>query len=154
MFDKIKEAIRRIESLSENKRLKVISHFDTDGVTSAAIFSRALERCGKKFSLEIVKGLDEEFVKKLSDEEVLIFLDLASNSLDYLKEKKTEVFIFDHHEVVQEIPDNVFIVNPFLEKCEIISSAAICYLFAKSLSMENSNLANLAVIGMVGDLYE
>jgi single-stranded-DNA-specific exonuclease len=154
MLEKIKETIDRIDSLSRSKKLKVISHFDTDGITSAAIFSRALERWGKKFSLEVVKGLDEDIVKNLPEEEVLIFLDLASNSMDYLKEKNTEIFVFDHHEIIQDIPKNVFVVNPFLEECEMVSSAAVCYLFAKTLSLENKNLANLAVIGMVGDMYE
>ncbi|MFH1290271.1 MAG: DHH family phosphoesterase [Nanoarchaeota archaeon] len=154
MLEKIKTAIGRIDELSKTKPLKVISHFDTDGITSAAIFSRALTRKGKKFSLQIVKGLDEGFVKNLPEDHVLIFLDLASGSLDYLKDKKTEVFVFDHHEIVQEIPENVFMVNPLLEKTEPLCSAAICYLFAKELNVHNIDLANLAVVGMVGDLHE
>jgi RecJ-like exonuclease len=156
MLNKLGLAIGKIDELSKNKKLKVISHFDTDGITSAAIFARALARWEKEFSLEIVKGLDEEFIKNLPEDEILIFLDLASNSLDYLKEKKTEVFVFDHHELENtlEIPENVFIVNPVLENGEDISAAAICYLFAKEVSLENKDLANLAVVGMVGDLRE
>jgi len=154
MLEKIKLSIEKIDSLSQIKPLKVISHYDTDGITSAAIFSRALQRWGKKFSLEIVKSLDESYISNLSDNEVLIFLDLASGSLDHLKKKNTEVFIFDHHEVINEIPKNVFMVNPLLEKGDIISGAGISYLFAKALSLRNKDLANLAVIGMVGDLLE
>ncbi|MEK6800647.1 MAG: DHH family phosphoesterase, partial [Nanoarchaeota archaeon] len=104
MFDKIELAVKRIDELSKNKRIKIISHFDTDGITSAAIFSKALARWGKTFSLEIVKGLDEEYIKCLSNDEILIFLDLASGSLNYLGNKKTEIFVFDHHEITQEIP--------------------------------------------------
>jgi len=154
MLEKIKEAIKRIESLSASKPIKIVSHFDTDGITSAAIFSRAMERWGKSFSLEIVKGLDEDFVKNLPEDHVLIFLDLASGSLGYLEEKKTEVFIFDHHEIVNEIPENVMMINPILNKEEPISAAAICYLMAKEISEDNRDLANLAVLGMVGDLHE
>jgi len=154
MLDKIKIAIQKIDELSKSKPLKIISHYDTDGITSAAIFSRALQRWNKKFSLQIVKGLEEDFIKNLPENEVLIFLDLASNSLKYLKDKKTEVFILDHHEVTDEIPENVFIINPLLENKEPISGAAVCYLFAKTLSLENKDLANLAVIGMVGDSLE
>ncbi len=85
----------------------------------------------------------------------MIFLDLASGSLGYLAKKKTEVFVFDHHELVQEIPNNVFMVNPVLhDDEEPICSAAICYLFAKSLNHENKDLAHLAVLGMVGDMHE
>src|SRR3989338_5462766 len=154
MIEKIKAAIERIDKLSEKKSLGVVSHFDTDGITSAAIFSRTLTRWGKKFSLEVVKGLEENFIKNLPDDEVLIFLDLASGSLDYLKNKKTEVFIFDHHEIVQEIPENVFMINPLISGFEKLSSAAICYLFARELSSQNKDLANLAIIGMVGDLND
>lgn len=154
LIEKIKEAISRLEEASNVKSFKIVSHFDTDGITSAAIFSRALARWGKSFSLEIVKGLDEEFVRNLSDKDVLIFLDLASGSLDYLRDKNTEVFVFDHHEIVQEIPKNVFMINPFHEKEENLCSATICYLFAKELSVANMDLANLAVIGTVGDVLD
>ena len=154
MLEQIKLAIEKIEDLSKNKPIKVISHFDTDGITSAAIFSRALQRWKKPFSLEIVKGLEGSFINKLPEDHILIFLDLASNSLDYLKSKKTEVFIFDHHEIVSEIPSNVTMINPLFSKEEPLSSAGICYLFAKALSDENRDLSSLAVIGMVGDLLE
>lgn len=154
MLNKIKLAIQKIEELSKTKHLRIISHYDTDGITSAAIFSRALQRWNKKFSLAIVKGLEEEFINSLPENEVLIFLDLASGSLRHLKNKKTEVFIFDHHEIVDSIPENVTMINPIFENQEAISAAAVCYLFAKSLSLENKDLANLAVIGMVGDSLE
>lgn len=154
LIDRIQEAILRIDEVSSKKSLKVISHFDTDGITSAAIFSRALARWGKSFSLEIVKGLEEDFVRGLGDNEVLIFLDLASGSLEYLRNKKTEVFVFDHHEIIAEIPENVFMVNPSHEKEENMCSAMICYLFAKELSVVNKDLANLAVIGTVGDILD
>lgn len=154
MLNKIKSAIQKIEELSKSKPIKIISHYDTDGITSAAIFARALQRWNKKFSLKVVKGLEEDFISSLPENEILIFLDLASNSLKYLKNKKTEVFIFDHHEVTDAIPENVVMINPFLENKEQISGAAVCYLFAKTLSEQNKDLANLAVIGMVGDSLE
>jgi RecJ-like exonuclease len=157
MLEKIKSAIERIDSLSEKKPIKVISHFDTDGITSAAIFSRALSKWNKHFSLEILKSLEKHHIDSLPEDHILIFLDLASNSLDYLKEKKTEIFILDHHEITQDIPENVTMINPVIDHTEQISSAAICYLFAKSISSNRkdlANLANLAVIGMVGDILE
>jgi RecJ-like exonuclease len=137
------------------KPIRVISHYDTDGITSAAVFSRTLQRMNKRFSLQIVKGLEEQFIKNLSDNELIIFLDLASNSLEYLKDKKTDIIILDHHEITQKIPDNVILINPLLYHThEIISGAGVCYLFAKHVSKSNTDLANLAVIGMVGDTME
>ena len=154
MLTGIKEAINRIDALGNSKPLKVIGHFDTDGITSSAIFSRAMNRWGKKFSLEIVKGLEESFIDSLGEESVLIFLDLASGSLEQLSKKKTEVFIFDHHELTCEVPKNVFMVNPHLTNEENVCTATICYLFAEELSSQNKDLANLAVLGMVGDQHE
>ena len=154
MLEKIKLAIEKLEVLSAEKPFKVISHFDTDGITSAAIFSRALSRWGKKFSLEIVKSLDEEFIRHLPEDHVLIFLDLASGSFNYLEKKNTEIFVFDHHEVISEVPKNVFMINPTLEDYEELSASAVCYLFAKDLSSTNLDLATLAVIGMIGDSQE
>src|SRR3989338_6467924 len=144
MREKLQEAIRLIDEISKKKPIKVISHYDTDGITSAAIFTRALQRWNKKFSLQIVKGLDEQVIQSLPEDHLLIFLDLASGSLDYLKNKKTEVLIFDHHEIIQDIPSNVVMINPLLENHEMVSGAGICYLFAKMLSEYNRDLAHLA----------
>jgi len=154
MINTIKQAIIKLDNLSKSKPIKIISHFDTDGITSAAIFSKALSKWQKSFSLEIVKNLEESTVKSLPDNHILIFLDLASNSLDYLKQKNTEVFILDHHEIIQEIPNNVTLINPHLTKEEIISSAAICYLFAKELGKADREMATLAILGMIGDSLE
>lgn len=151
MLENISKIIEKIKS--SKKPLKIVSHFDTDGITSAAIFSRALQRAEIKFSMEIVKGLEKSYIESLSDSNTLIFLDLASNSLEELKTKNTEILILDHHEITQKIPENVTIVNPFQEK-KSLCSAAICYLFAKELSPQNKDLATLAVIGMVGDNHE
>src|SRR3989344_2747827 len=155
IIEGIKLAIGRIGELSKDKSIKIISHFDTDGICSAVIFSRAMERWGKEFSLKIVKNLDEQFVKRLKGEDILIFLDLGSGSLNYFKEMKNEIFIFDHHEIVDESPSNVILINSSSHfGDEPLSGAAICYLFARELSSENKDLATLAIIGMVGDLHE
>lgn len=154
MKEIINLAIKRIDELSKTKPIKIISHYDTDGITSAAIFSRALQRWNKNFSLEIVKGLEESFINTLPENNVLIFLDLASNSLDILKNKKTEIFILDHHEIIQQVPENIMMINPRSSLGENISSAAICYLFAKALDHNNIDLANLAILGMIGDVLE
>ena len=56
MLEKIKEGLDRIKLLSREKEIKIISHFDTDGITSAAIFSKAMAREGMRFSVEIVNN--------------------------------------------------------------------------------------------------
>ena len=65
---------------------------------------------------------------------MLLFLDLASASLNYLENKKTQVYILDHHELHQKIPANIQIINPHLFNEEPVCSAGLSYLFAKSLN--------------------
>jgi len=74
--------------------------------------------------------------------------------LGNLKNKKTDIIILDHHEIIQEIPENVVMINPMLDKSDMLSGAGICYQFAKTLSSDNIDLSNLAVIGMVGDFMD
>lgn len=152
--EQIEKAIVALSLESKSKPIRVISHFDTDGITSAAIISRTLQRWNKQFTLSIVKNLEQEYIKNLPENEILLFVDLASGSLDYLREKTNPIFILDHHEIIQDIPSHIHMVNPVIKKEDPISSAGICYLFAKTLSKQNRDLASLAIIGMVGDMLE
>jgi RecJ-like exonuclease len=150
----IQKAIDKIEAASKTKKIRIISHYDTDGITSAAIFSRAMQRWKKSFSIDIVKNLEDSYVQQLPTNELIILLDLGSGSLDELAKRGAETVIFDHHEVLQAIPENVLLVNPLVLGHEAISGAGVCYLFAKALSDHNRDLATLAVIGMVGDSFD
>lgn len=137
-----------------DKPVMVISHHDTDGITSASILAKALKRLDKRFTLRIVKNLEKEFIETLPKDHVLFFLDLASSNLEEIKKLGTEAFILDHHEVPESIPDGVFIVNPHLHEKELLSGAGLTYLFSKAISHDNMDLAPLAVIGMVGDMLD
>src|SRR3989338_7440280 len=102
----------------ENKPIRIISHFDTDGITSASILAKVFSRLDKKFTLRIVKGLTQEILTeelKRNDREILMFSDLASGSLEYFQDLKNEIFIFDHHEIHSEkLNPKINILNPHL----------------------------------------
>jgi len=140
------------EAREEN--FEIISHFDTDGITSAVIMMNALKRLDKKFSLRIVKNLTKEMVSHLDRNKTIVFLDLASGSLEEIgKAGLKRVFVLDHHELdVETIPSNVEILNPHLFVGESLSSSALTYLFCKKLDKKNSEFVKLAVLGMVGDM--
>ena len=151
----IEKIAKEFLETSKNKKICVISHFDTDGIASAAIITKTLKKLDKEFSIEIIKNLEKEFIFKLPKEKIILFLDLASGSLENIKNAGLEdVFILDHHEIVQEIPDNVQIANPQLHNKQKISGSGITYLFCKSLDSGNKELAKLAVLGMIGDRLE
>jgi len=151
----IEKVSKEFITQSKDKEIQVISHFDTDGITSATIMIQTLKKLDKKFSLKIVKSLEEDFIYNLPRNKIILFLDLASGSLDYIKESELKnVFIIDHHEVVQEIPDNVNIINPELHDKQKISGSCLTYLFCKQMHPETKEFAKLAILGMIGDMLD
>src|SRR4030042_3214229 len=151
----ITKVVEKFLEKIKNKPIEIISHFDTDGISSAAIMIKTLKRMDKKFSVKIVKRLEEDFIENLSSEKIILFLDLASGSLDKIAESELkDVFIIDHHEIIQKIPKNVEIINPELHEKQKISSSGLTYLFCKEINHQNKELAKLAVLGMIGDCLE
>ena len=151
----IERIAEKFIELSLNKEILILSHFDTDGITSAAILIQALKKMDKRFSVKIMKRLEDDEISKLPKDKLIIFLDLASGSLNQIaKANLKDVFIIDHHEVIQEIPDCVNIVNPFLNGKEELSSSSLVYLFCKKINEENKEFAKLAILGMIGDCME
>ncbi len=141
---------------SKDKKIQLVSHFDTDGITSAAIFSKTLERLNIQFSVKILKALDKKEIGLFPKEKIILLLDLGSSYLQELSELENEIFIIDHHELSEKIvPKNINIVNPHVIKdYEDLCSAELAYLVSKKISKENKDLAHLAIIGMVGDTME
>jgi single-stranded-DNA-specific exonuclease len=149
---KIEYVVKKFLSDIKGKDLQIISHFDTDGITSAAIIIQALQKLDQKFSLKIIKNLDKNFIDTLDKNRPVLFVDLASSNLEKIKESQIEsVYIIDHHEVTEEIPLNVEIINPVLHEKQLISSSGLAYLFAKEISIDNKKYAKLAILGMIGD---
>ena len=153
--EQIKKGVSEFLEKSKDKEILIVSHFDTDGITSAAIMIQALKKLDKIFSVKILKNLEEKFIYNLPENKLILFLDLASGSLDSIsKSNLKDVFIIDHHEIVQRIPDNVFIINPELHNKQKISGSGLTYLFCKEMNQGNKEFAKLAVLGMIGDMLD
>ncbi|MFH1889827.1 MAG: DHH family phosphoesterase [Nanoarchaeota archaeon] len=151
----IKKKAEKFLERTKNKEIFLISHFDTDGITSATIMIQTLRKLDRKFTVKILKSLEEKFVRKLPRDKVILFLDLASGSLDFIEEEKLEdVFIIDHHEVSKEIPDGVEMINPWFNGKEKLSSSGLVYLFCNEINPDNKKHGKLAVLGMIGDFSE
>ncbi len=155
--DKIKSVKESFLKKSENKEINLISHFDTDGISSAAIMIQTLKKLDKRFKVTILKNLEKEFIKKIPKDEFTLFLDLGSGSIEQIKEAGIkDVFIIDHHQIDSkvEIPPQIEIINPELYEKQKISASGLTYLFCKELNPENKKFAKLAILGMIGDTLE
>ena len=158
--DKFKDIIENIE----NPKIRVITHYDCDGITSGAILSRAFQRADIKFHLTIISQLErkvlESLVKEFENVEngVLFILDLGGD-FELIKKIKAKIFILDHHDLKSQlsITQNIFLMHPLYfdnSGKDEICGAGLCYLFSKAVSKDNTDLSSLAIIGMIGDRHE
>ena len=139
-----------------SKEVHIVSHIDADGITAGSIAYQTLKRLGKDHSIEFVKQLDEEVLKRLKDEnhELVWFTDLGSSvSVDYPAINK---IITDHH-ACPENSDLSFHLNPHLFGLDggyEISGAGTTYLVARVIDKKNIDLSSLAIVGACGDLQD
>ena len=133
----------------------VVSHYDADGITSAAILVSALRSIGKDVRFVNVKQLYSDQVQEIKDMgSAFIFSDLGIGQISILLDQMHAPFIvLDHHEIPpgREYP---YLLHPHLfgiDGSRELSGAGVSYIFARALS-GRKDLAALAVIGAVGDV--
>ena len=153
----VKRGVSRFKDT--NGPVRIISHLDCDGLSAAAILTRAMFNEDRPFNLSIVRSLTEDVLREIAAEsyKVVVLSDLGSGSLkeinNILSEK--EVFILDHHLYHQiELNKNIHFINPVacgLSEDEI-SGAGVAYLFSKTLNEKNKESAYLALLGAIGDI--
>lgn len=155
LLDEINKVAKIAKSLVKEKNVKVFTQFDSDGICSAAILTKMLLRENVNFQLTVLKQLTSETFQKISasENDFLIFADFGSGQLDLLENffSKTHVLILDHHEPMQKSHMNLFHINPLLFGEKEMSASIICYLFAKAMDINNTDLVGVAITGAIGD---
>jgi hypothetical protein len=151
---KANQAVAELKALKLKEAL-IVHHDDADGLCSAAITKRALEREGikpKTFCLEKVYSEVIEDIHSKSGQ-VVFYVDIGSAHADTLSEYnqgRNLTIILDHHDPKSSTDLKVLDLNleNFGFKGETdFSGATCCYLFAKMLSEANVDLAYLALVG-------
>lgn len=137
-------------------QIRVVSHYDADGISSAAIMVETLIREGRDFHLTVVKQLSEDIIESLAREgrEVIIILDMGSGQLEMIKKhlSSSKVIICDHHQIEGTAGENVIHINSVLAGVEDnISGSGVTYIVSRTLNPENADLSQLAIIGAIGD---
>lgn len=138
---------------SKNSHIKLISHIDADGISSAAIMSLALDRLGINHDVHFT-SLDGIPSLELGD--LTIFLDMGSGQIDYLlaEHNDKEIIIVDHHQ--GDYPESPFLeINPNkfgYSGSEEVSGSGLSYLLSLELDSNNKDLSSIAIVGAVGDM--
>jgi single-stranded DNA-specific DHH superfamily exonuclease len=64
-LEEIERVARIFKSIVKQKKVKIFSHIDADGLASAAILSKMMLRLGQNFELKTFKQLTESQIKKI-----------------------------------------------------------------------------------------
>ncbi len=160
----VEEAARAFSLAGKSETIRLVSHLDADGLSSAAVIIKTLLRENRKYCLSIVPQLTEEVATQLAAESYgcYVFTDLGTGQFGLLKKHLAvngkKVFILDHHYIQGEsAAENIVHVNPHLagiESSREISGAGVSYLFSRALNDKNRGLAHIALIGAIGDMQE
>ena len=133
----------------------IVHHDDADGLCSAAITKKALERerirvktfCLEKIYTEVVEDLHSRAGQ------VIFYVDIGSSHADLISEynkSRNLTIILDHHDPKPSRDPRVLDLNleNFGFKGETdFAGATCCYLFAKRLNNDNVDLSYLALVG-------
>ena len=157
-FKEIDRVANITKALLKEKSVKIVSHYDADGLTAASIIVKALTREGANFKIRVIKQLTEAEIERLdvTGDDFLIFVDLGSGQINNLRSilEKTQILILDHHDPIRKEHMNLFHINPLVFGEEEISGAMVTYLFAKALNKQNTDLIDLAIVGAIGDVMD
>lgn len=174
--DSMKDALHRAADIvRSSKHPLAISHIDADGITAMAIVVFLLERTNLQPIWKNIHQLNSETILEVRDlvrehkPDLVIFSDLGTGQIrlihEYIEPEPyvNHIIILDHHlppnhSGLSEGPfksDKILEINPSnhdLSGSYDVSGAGVSFLLAYTLSTENSNLAELAVVGASGDL--
>jgi len=155
--DFLKKASEIISSFPSSTKIRAISHYDADGITSAAIICKALYRAGYDFQATLMRNPFDKGLARVSKEEndLIIFSDMGSGQIDTIEKMDCKAIIIDHHQYLKEktsenvlqINANLFGINGNYEAC----GATLSYALAKAIDPKNKDLVYLAIAGATGD---
>lgn len=163
VLDESKELVKRARAAASfldglDNPVRVVAHYDCDGISSAVIAHEGLDRAGVEFEISFVEELNEEVMQELyaeAFEPVWLFVDIGSGQVDAVNAvlDRETVIIADHHEPGDGTVD--FHVNPHevgIDGGEHISGAGVTYLLMRTLDGDNTDLLKYALIGATGDI--
>src|SRR6056300_1080080 len=112
------------KNLNRQNKILIIGDYDVDGCMSTSLLVNFLKKKSARVNFFIPDrfkdgyGANKDLIKKLIkqfDPNLIIFLDCGSNSYDaikYIKTKKIESLIIDHHITNKPYPEADVFINP------------------------------------------
>lgn len=146
-LEKTAEDIAR--SILRCDSMRVISHNDADGITSAGLICSALRRAKIPFHATLLNRLDASVVDAAIGP--VVFCDMGSGKPELISRVKGECFVLDHHRPVGTL--GCMHLNPHLfgiDGAFELSASGTVYSVVRKMG-DNVDLAGLALVGAMGD---
>ncbi|MGQ9640771.1 MAG: DHH family phosphoesterase [Candidatus Bathycorpusculaceae bacterium] len=152
--NKANQAIANLKAESPKEAI-VIHHDDADGLCSAAITKKMLEREGIRVRIFCLEKVYTEVIADLHSKsgQTIFYVDIGSSHADLISELnngRNLTVILDHHDPKPAKDPEVFDLNlehyGFRGETDF-SGATCCYMFAKALNETNCDLGYLALVG-------
>ncbi len=153
-----KKYSKAIKTVRDSKFIRVIGHYDADGISSAAIIYRTLMEDKKKlhvsFRREYNRSAIEEYMEGPYD--CYIFVDIGASMVPYLEnyaKNGKNIIIMDHHQSTYD-SENIIHVNPHL--CGMDGTSEACgatlsYIFSMLYDEDNWIMYPSFFAGVLGD---
>lgn len=167
---------RIMDALDHGEHITVFGDFDADGVTSAALLTRALRKLKQPGTvldhfiphrINDLRGLSNEALDTIRDKgtTLLITTDCGSSDADaiaYANSRGIDVIVTDHHHPPEQLRPDFLLINPwredFLYPERYLCGAGIAFKLAQALFKhyeredEARELLDLVAIGTIGDV--
>ncbi|MEM0139855.1 MAG: DHH family phosphoesterase [Ferroplasma sp.] len=143
------------EKLTKENYVRVMAHYDGDGVSSSIIILKTLERLNIKYHLTYIKNLDNEGFRTLYEEEsdvLNIVVDAGSSQMGSISEHSNFI-ILDHHFYnridVKGINVNArdFGIDGTHDAC----GSTMAFIFSLVINEKNSDLLPFFMAGVTAD---
>ena len=171
----MQKAVTRIKRAIENQEKVIIyGDYDADGITSITVLKSFLEEAGLHTDYYIPNRLNEGYglnkpaVKKIADEhyDLMITVDCgisAVEEIQYANELGLETIITDHHEVAEQLPDALAIVDAKRKDnqypCRDLAGVGVVFKLIQALSKElelpeetNLKYLDIVCVGTISDI--
>lgn len=163
---------RIFKAIENNEKICIYGDYDVDGITSVSLLVMGFRKIGVDVSYYIPirdegYGLNNDALKSLSDDGINLVITVdcgisSINEIDYANSIGLDVIITDHHEINNDLPNAVAVINPkrvdnkykFTELAGVGVSFMLLHSLYKLKNMGDEVLEfiDIACIGSVADI--
>ena len=158
-FEKRAEVIGKciLSLIDEKKTILIIGHLDADGITSASVMGKTIQRKKGNYIIRIYSEMNSEILMEIKKGEYdfHIFCELGAGLATEIEDIfKDKWIILDHHQIPSKEKNmkQVFNVWQFnYDGSKEISAAGMAYFVAKKIDVNNTDISWLPVVAMIAD---